>query len=132
MNCKMRVPWFYKVIATILYAAFIYYESSQDTSSVSLPSYSDKVIHFMVFGFLCLMICWTLSSVTLGNKRIYKIILAIGITSLYGISDEFHQFFTPNRSVDIFDWLADTAGAVTAGFLWHLATSKRHLKKTTL
>ncbi|KAB2832797.1 MAG: hypothetical protein F9K48_09760 [Candidatus Brocadia sp.] len=82
----------------------------------------------MVFGLLCLMICWTLSSVTVGNKGIYKIILAIGITSLFGVSDEFHQFFTPHRSVDIFDWVADTAGAVAAGFLWLAITNKLQMK----
>ncbi len=132
MNSKMRVHWIYKGILTILYATLIYYESSHDTSSVPLPSHSDKLIHFIVFGFLCLMICWTLSSVTLSNKGIYKIILAIGIASLYGASDEFHQFFTPNRSVDIFDWLADTGGAITAGLIWYAVTAKRQVKKATL
>ncbi len=128
MNIKISVHWIYKCILTIGYASLIYYESSQDTSFVPLPSYSDKLIHFMVFGLLCLMICWTLSSVTVGNKGIYKIILAIGITSLFGVSDEFHQFFTPHRSVDIFDWVADTAGAVAAGFLWLAITNKLHMK----
>jgi len=129
MNIKIRVHWIFKCILTIVYAYFIYYESSQDTSSVSLPTYSDKFIHFIVFGLLCLMICWSLSSVTLGNKWIYKIILAIGITSLYGASDELHQIFTPNRSVEIFDWLADTTGAVTAGLLWQVTTHKRQMKE---
>lgn len=129
MNHRIRMHWIFKCLLTIVYASFIYYESSQDTSSVHLPSYSDKIIHFIVFGLLCLMICWTLSSVTIGSKWIYKIILAIGITSLYGASDELHQLFTPHRSVEIFDWLADTLGAVTAGFLWHIATSKWQSKK---
>lgn len=132
MNIKINVHWIFKSILTIVYASFIYYESSQDTSSVPLPAYSDKLIHFMVFGFLCLMICWTFSSVTIGNKRIYKIILAIGITSLFGVSDEFHQFFTPHRSVDVFDWMADTAGAVAAGFLWLMITNKFHMKEKLL
>lgn len=129
MNIKIRVHWIFKCLLTIVYAWFIYYESSQDTSSVSLPSYSDKLIHFIVFGLLCLMICWTLSSVKIGRKWIYKIILAIGITSLYGASDEFHQFFTPNRSVETFDWLADTSGAVAAGFVWQMMTSKWQMKE---
>lgn len=132
MNRKIRVHWIFKCILTIAYAFLIYYLSSQDTSSVPLPSYNDKLIHFIVFGLLCLMICWSLSSLTMGNKWIYKIILAIGITSLYGASDEFHQSFTPNRSVDIFDWLADTAGAATAAFVWQIITRRWQIKKKFL
>ena len=112
----------------------IYWESSQDTSSVSLsfPYHTDKIAHFVVFGLLCLLICWSLSTARIGSKNIYKLILAIGIASLYGMSDEFHQFFTPNRSVEIFDWLADTAGAVTSGLLWQGTTHKRQIKKKLL
>src|SRR5574337_227658 len=132
MNIKIRVHWIFKCILTIVYAYFIYYESSQDTSSVLLPPFTDKLIHFGVFGLLCLMICWTLSSATIGSKWIYKIILAVGITSLYGASDEIHQIFTPHRSVEIFDWLADTAGAATAGFLWQVITHNRQIKKKLL
>lgn len=132
MNIKIRVHWIFRCILTVVYASFIYYESSQDTSSVPLPSYSDKVIHFIVFGLLCLMICWALSPFMTGTKWIYKIIIAIGITSLYGASDELHQFFTPHRSVEIFDWLADTAGAATAGFLWQIITHRWQIKKKLL
>jgi len=132
MNIKISVHWIFKSILTLAYAFFIYYESSQDTSSVPLPTYSDKLIHFMVFGLLCLLICWTFSTAPIGSKLIHKITLAIGITSLYGVSDEFHQFFTPHRSVDIFDWVADTAGAVAAGFLWLAITNKLQMKEKVL
>ncbi len=129
MNIKIGIHWIFKCLLTIGFASLIYYASSRDTSSVPLPPYSDKLIHFTIFGLLCLLICWTLSSVTIGSKWYYKIILAISVTSLYGVSDEFHQFFTPHRSVEFLDWLADTAGAATAGVLWHIATSKRQAKK---
>lgn len=129
MNIKIRVYWIFKCLLTLAYAYLIFTASSEDTSSITLPPYTDKLIHFVLFGLLCLMICWSLSSITIGSKWIYKIILAIGITSLYGALDEIHQFFTPNRSVEILDWLADTGGAVTAGFLWHIATSRWQIKK---
>jgi len=29
---------------------------------------------------------------------------------VYGASDEFHQYFVPNRSSEVQDWLADVAG----------------------
>ena len=132
MNTKIKIHWIFKCILTVVYAGIIYWESSSDTSSVPLPYHTDKLAHFTEFGLLCLLICWSLSSARIGNKWIYKIILAIGIASLYGISDEFHQSFTPHRSVDIFDWFADTIGAITAGFLWQIITRKLQTKEKSL
>ncbi len=43
---------------------------------------------------------------------------AIFIASLYGITDEFHQSFTPGRSVELVDWLMDTCGATLAVFVY--------------
>lgn len=36
---------------------------------------------------------------------------AVAIASLYGVTDEFHQSFVPDRACDPVDWLVDTAGA---------------------
>ena len=132
MNIKIKIPSIFKCILTLVYAGIIYWESSKDTSSVSLPYHTDKLVHFAEFGLLCLMTCWSLSFLRAGNKGVYKIILAIGVTSLYGMSDEFHQLFTPHRSVDVLDWLADTAGAVAAGFLWQIAVYKLQIKGKSL
>ena len=132
MKVNIKIHWIFKGILTAAYAGIIYWESSRDTSSISLSHHTDKLVHFAEFGLLCLMTCWSLSTARIGSKRIYKIILAIGIVSLYGISDEFHQLFTPNRSVDIFDWLADTAGAVVAGLLWQTLTRKLQTKEKSL
>jgi VanZ family protein len=37
---------------------------------------------------------------------------AILISSLYGVSDEYHQLFVPGRSFDVLDIAADTIGSV--------------------
>ncbi len=37
--------------------------------------------------------------------------LACALASIYGITDEFHQIFTPGRSCDPADWLVDTIAA---------------------
>lgn len=44
--------------------------------------------------------------------------MAIILTSLYGITDEVHQLFVTTRSGEILDWIADAAGAATAGICW--------------
>ena len=132
MRVNIKIPWLLKCILTLAYAYLIFVASSEDTSSITIPPYVDKLIHFVAFGILCLAICWSLSSARIGSKNIYKLILAIGITSFYGMSDEFHQSFTPHRSVDVFDWLADTAGAVAAGFLWQMSVYKLQIKGKSL
>ncbi len=60
----------------------------------------------------------------LGGRSAGKrgIVLAILIASTYGITDEFHQSFVPQRTPDVFDWITDTIGA-SVGVLaaWYLA-----------
>lgn len=51
------------------------------------------------------------------------------LCSLYGVTDEFHQIFTPNRSCDPADWLVDTcAAAIGAAIIWAILR-KRSKKK---
>jgi len=40
------------------------------------------------------------------------LLVATGLASAWGALDEIHQLFTPNRSCDWRDWVADTAGAL--------------------
>lgn len=52
-------------------------------------------------------------------------LIALIFSSLYGVSDEFHQIFTPSRSCDPMDWLVDTcAAAIGAAIVWTLL--KKH------
>lgn len=48
-------------------------------------------------------------------------LVALVLSSLYGVSDEFHQIITPGRSCDPMDWLVDTcAAAIGAAIVWTL------------
>ena len=40
------------------------------------------------------------------------VVMAVVISTLYGVSDEYHQLFVPGRSFDVFDMLADLIGSV--------------------
>ncbi len=40
------------------------------------------------------------------------IMLSILSSSLYGMSDEVHQYFVSHRDADIMDFLADVAGSI--------------------
>jgi VanZ family protein len=43
-----------------------------------------------------------------------RAIWAVVLVSGFGVSDEVHQSFTPGRSMEIADWVADTLGATVA------------------
>jgi VanZ family protein len=75
----------------------------------------DKIAHFFVYGLLGTLVARMPSIASWRPLGVYS---AIAICSFYGISDEFHQSFTPGRSVEVADWLMDTAGAGLAVFLY--------------
>ena len=100
-------------VPSVAWSFFIFTASSIPSQNISmLPGFSDKMVHAGVFGILC----WLLHIAFFhqGNMTVkkYSLMIAIVITSLYGLSDEYHQMFTPGRSTEVYDLLADTAGAV--------------------
>ncbi len=79
----------------------------------------DKLAHFGVFGLLATLL---LRTGILWRRSGWRGWLAVGIVSVFGATDEWHQSFTPGRSVEYADWIADTAGAALAVALylrWH-------------
>ena len=84
----------------------------------------DKLVHFSVFGLLA-----TLVARSPGLRRLGY---AIVIVSAFGFTDEIRQSFTPGRSVEFADWLADTAGAALAVGLYALWPWYRRLLETPL
>ena len=58
------------------------------------------------------------------SKPSTVIIVSLCYSSLYGLSDEWHQSFVPGRVADYKDWLADTLGASIAITLLHITIKK--------
>jgi VanZ family protein len=78
---------------------------------------NDKLAHLLAYAMMSLLVVW---AVTVGQWRSVTwraVMVAIVISSAYGYSDEWHQRFVPNRSYDLWDWAADTTGAVLAALL---------------
>ncbi len=102
-----RRAWLWPVII----AALIFLASTRsELAGPSVPG-TDKVAHFAVYGLLGTLV------VRLG-RRPRAAWIALVLVSLYGVSDEWHQSFTPGRSVEFADWLADTLGAALAIVLY--------------
>jgi VanZ family protein len=88
--------------------ALIFVGSSVPSSSIPhswVFSY-DKVIHGLEYAML-----GALAARAVSGRAGRAVILGALIGSLYGASDELHQLFTPGRSCDPRDWVADTIGA---------------------
>ncbi|MDD8017925.1 MAG: VanZ family protein [Bacteroidota bacterium] len=119
MNQSKLVSFFQFQLPAIAWALFIFTVSS--IPAIKLPSlvhYSDKVIHAGVF----FVLCWFLHIAFhfQGNKFLQSrsLWIALILTSVFGISDEYHQLFTPGRSTEFFDWVADTVGAAVYVLLY--------------
>jgi VanZ family protein len=85
----------------------------------------DKVAHALVFGLIATLVGRSFS-------RSAWIWAAIFITSIYGAADEVRQSFTAGRSVEVADWVADTAGAALAVALYQLWPWYRRLLEMPL
>jgi len=89
--------------------------------------YADKIAHFFVFGLLATLIV----RVVFEPRQPFRwAVIALSITSAYGAFDEVRQSFTPDRSVEVADWFADTLGAaVAAGVYCFWTTWRRFLER---
>ena len=94
------------------------------TPNIYITYSPDKLLHFLIFGLLATVILRTRK---LKQLRLRDLIISVIIVSVYGIFDEVRQSFTPGRSVEIGDWIADTVGASVAVILYSQWKGYRHL-----
>jgi VanZ family protein len=95
----------------------------------------DKLAHMLVYSALGIAFTIPLSGGRWSGVGLGAAVGAIVLSLGYGISDEIHQHFTPGRTPDALDVVADTIGA-TAGAIvvfvasaivrrWRAATGRR-------
>ena len=101
-----RRRWAYAVAV----ASLVVVASSRSVVAGPAINNFDKVAHFSVYGLM-----GTLVLRALGGKHWGW---AVASVSLFGVSDEIHQYFTPGRSMEFADWVADTLGATVAVTLY--------------
>jgi VanZ family protein len=123
----VQVFWYW--LPVVLYAGAIFFWSAQSHPEEQLPSFlfkdvSDKVLHAVEYaglGGLCYRAFrWGAS----GQVASRALLFAIVTVSLYGVTDEVHQFFVPFRESSWQDWLADTAGAAIGALSWRSLRSE--------
>ncbi len=106
-------------LPVVLYAALIFAGSSIAGDAINPRlTVHDKLIHTAEYaGFAFLL------ARAFGARRWW---LAILVGVLFGISDEFHQTFTPHRSGnDLGDITADAVGSTLGAISWMLLRWRR-------
>ena len=117
----VQVFWYW--LPAVLYAGMIFYMSSQSHPEEQLPAFvlkdiSDKVLHAVEYAGLAVL-CYRAFRWAAGPSAARQaLVLAIVTASIYGVTDEVHQFFVPFRESSWLDWLADTAGATVGALSW--------------
>ena len=103
----------YYWLPVLLYCLLIFIQSSYP-SPENIPSlpYIDKVIHFAAYAILGILFFVAFNTIGFKENINKVIMLSILSSSLYGMSDEIHQYFVPYRNADIMDFLADVAGSI--------------------
>jgi VanZ family protein len=89
------------LITTVIYMALIFYLSSIPLGFLEIIKFDPTKFSLHVIEYIPLGILLSL----LTN---FKFSFLIG--SLYGLSDEVHQYFVPFRTFSLLDWLADSIG----------------------
>jgi VanZ family protein len=111
------------LVLLVLWVGFTFLLTSIPDPRFEVPfAYADKVAHFGIYGvmgFLCAL--WRRES---GIPARGAALTALVFVALLGAVDEVHQHWIPGRSMEVIDWLADTAGggmgALFSAFLPHL------------
>jgi VanZ family protein len=126
-SAMVQVFWYWA--PAVLYASAIFYLSSQSHPEDKLPSFlfeevSDKVLHAVEYAILAVL-CYRAFRWAAGPSFARQgLVLAIITASVYGITDEMHQFFVPFRESSWQDWLADTVGAAVGALSWRSIRSE--------
>jgi VanZ family protein len=115
------------LVPLVLYCVFIFMQSRLP-APFEIPdvSHFDKLLHLVGYGVMGILFYRTyLAGWPQAMKRTL-IWASVISTALYGLSDEIHQYFVPERSADLLDWLADTVGAAVGTVIYQRLFDATH------
>ncbi|MFP4501154.1 MAG: VanZ family protein [Candidatus Hydrogenedentota bacterium] len=103
---------YYMLVAVYCAALFMLSASPNPAPGISRFPGADKAGHAVLYGGLA-------AAVGIGMRRSQRaysprtlFYVPVIFAAAYGVSDEVHQWFVPGRTLDVWDVLADAAGAV--------------------
>lgn len=79
----------------------------------------DKIAHAIAYGTLAASCLYGIHPAVKGKRSLGLAMAVILFCFFYGLTDEFHQSFSPGRSPSWLDIVADTGGAALTVLVWH-------------
>lgn len=124
--------FFFYWFPILLYICCIFIASSFSRLPFSIPvKYIDKIVHFLEYTILGLLAMRALLSTGKFNKWYSTwLICVVAVIALGGI-DELYQSLVPNRASDLYDFVADAAGAVVGCSAYYLIVTLQRRKTQT-
>lgn len=116
-----------RILPPVVYAAFIFFLSSRESLPAAAGLVPDKLEHFVLYFGFGWLVARALTKPGASNT-ISRWLIAALIASAYGATDEWHQAHVPNRTADVADWIADTAGGAAGAFLFGVLSRWRKAK----
>ena len=95
--------------------------SSMSNPGTPPAGISDKAAHFLVYAALGGAVVRALAGGHAASLTIGRVAMATIIVIAYGMSDEWHQAFVPERTPELMDLAADAAGGLSGAALFALA-----------
>lgn len=104
-----------RLLAVVLWAGLIFFLSSlSDPPGTTSAEWPSNLAHMVLFGVLALLILRVLRAWSQDRPLLPLALVAWLLAVAYGVSDEWHQSFVPNRDVSALDAAFDALGAAIA------------------
>jgi VanZ family protein len=88
----------------------IFFASSVPGSEITIHVW-DKLLHLTVYAALGFFLLLPVTNGRWSKVTAWTVAVAVALATVYGCTDEFHQYFTPDRTPDVRDLAADALGA---------------------
>ncbi len=118
--------WIKRWGPAVVIMAIIFVASAIPGSGLPDFGYRDTLVkkggHMLGYALLAVSYLHGLNNVPRGKT--IRFAAAFCLTTLYAISDEWHQGFTPGRSPSFLDVIIDGAGGLIGLSVWHLIRTR--------
>ncbi len=108
-------------LPVVIYCSLIFVQSSYPSYG-KLPQFdgADKLWHFCAYAVLGALFYRAFLRTPFNQKARQIVFMSIVCASVYGLSDEIHQYFVPSRQASLADIGADIFGSIGGVYLYRL------------